>query len=565
MGNQIEGRHIAFFGSMGAVLPAGAGEGELANGADGGRAAPASGYVASPLPPQVPKGSERLSLFADCSGIKGSKPLTVPYSVAGRKESVGVCIEGASKLNLSGTAGKLDRDIKDAIAKVVPATVQIKVVGKNRQEWSGSGFILDPADAQRLLPGLAAQPGTYFIHTNHHVAADARAITVITADGKYKLSAEVVKAPSGAELLDEIGDTALIRVRSDVQLPTAKTGARSLVEQGDTVLTAGYPLALPRVSVTKGIVSQPEQMTGETLFAIQADAAINSGNSGGPLFTLDGVVVGTNTYTFRGANDLSFANAITEQFALLGTIWQKGAIVRGDLGIDFLPLGYFERQAPGLPSRMSGALIGDVAPGSKAEQAGLKAGDIVNEIRVMENGKATKRMTIDFENDFQHTQILQALHSLVPGQKVELGIFRREGGAKGFSYKKGSVSLEAVNYTARTKVSEQSWGLSAVRSKSGEIYVSGTGEKSPGSLSELGSGEWILSGVRARELADFTTQAVSSLADLQGMLRVMRQKGTTQMILYVRNRADPRQVKTIVLERDIGGLAARRGGSTMAA
>ncbi|HPQ81392.1 MAG TPA: trypsin-like peptidase domain-containing protein [bacterium] len=567
MGTQIELRHMAFFNAMGAVTKqearkVKASEDETKK----NEAAGASNYaVSSPSPAKGPEGKERTSLFSDCAQLKGSRPLTVPYSFNGQKESVGVCLEGMPKLNLSGTAGKLDRDIKDAISRVVPATVQLKVVGNNRQQWSGSGFIMDPADVRRMLPGIKIEPGEYYIHTNHHVAADAKAIMAITADGKHRLSAEVVKAPSGALLMDEIGDTALVRIKSEVALPTAKTGPRSIVEQGDTVLTAGFPLALPRVSVTKGIVSQPAQMTGETLLAIQADAAINGGNSGGPLFTLDGTVIGTNTYTFRGANDLSFANAITEQFDLLGTIWQKGEIVRGDLGIDFMPLGFFERNAPGLPPRMNGALVGDVASGSKAEKAGLKAGDIVTEVRVMEKGQVKKRIAIDFENDFQYTQVLQAIHSLKPGQKVELGIFRREGDSKSFSYRRGSVKLEAVSYVPRTSVSEQSWGISAVRSKSGEIFVSGTGEKNPGALSELGRGDWILSGIRARELADFKTQAVSSISDLQTMFRVMRQKGTTQMILYVRNRKDPRQIRTVVLERDLGNLAAKRNGEVRAA
>ena len=559
MGTQIELRHLAFFGAMDAVSKEEVGEEPAAEKKDDGKGEAASSYAASPVSPPPEKGSgQKVSLFADCSEIKGTKPLTVPYTVGGKKESVSVCVEGASKMMLESTAGRLDGDIKTALGKVVPATVQIKVAGVNRQEWSGSGFILDPEDATRLLPGVQMEPGTYFIHTNHHVAAEALSITVITADGKRRLSAEVVKAPSGAELLDEVGDTALLKVKSVEPLPTAKIGPRSALEQGDTVLTAGYPLALPRISVTKGIISQTEQMTGETLLAIQADAPINPGNSGGPLFTLGGTIVGTNTYTFRGANDLTFANAITEQFKLLGTIWQKGAIVRGDLEIDFAPLGYFEKLSPGLPKGIKGAMVGNVVPGSGAEKAGLKEGDIVTEIRVMENGKVARRFMVDFESEFHYTRILKAVHSLEPGQKIELGVFRRKGDASSFSYSKGNASLEAVPFSTRTRVADQSWGISAVRSSSGDIMVSGFGGSTPGALSELGGGDWILSGLRAREVADFKTQPVRSLSDLHGMMRVMRQKGTTQMILYVRSKSNPNVVKTVVLERELGGLAFRR-------
>ena len=178
MGTQIELRHLAFFGAMDAVSKEEVGEEPAAEKKDDGKGEAASSYAASPVSPPPEKGSgQKVSLFADCSEIKGTKPLTVPYTVGGKKESVSVCVEGASKMMLESTAGRLDGDIKTALGKVVPATVQIKVAGVNRQEWSGSGFILDPEDATRLLPGVQMEPGTYFIHTNHHVAAEADAAT----------------------------------------------------------------------------------------------------------------------------------------------------------------------------------------------------------------------------------------------------------------------------------------------------------------------------------------------------------------------------------------------------
>lgn len=567
MGTQIEGRKVAFSGLMGlAEVSAEGGDQKPESRSAATGAAADSGYTGSVEPHAADARTiDSVSRFADCADTKGSQSLAVPYPVGNRTEQVNVCVEGMSRLRFFGTAGRLDRDIKKALAKVVPATVQIKVAGLNRQEWSGSGFILDPADAQKLLPGMAIEPGTYFIHTNNHVAADAKAIMVITADGKQTFRAEVVKSPSGAPLLDEIGDTALLMVKSATLLPTAKTGSRSIVEQGDTVLTAGYPLALPRISVTKGIVSQPEQMTGETLFAIQADAAINPGNSGGPLFTLGGVVVGTNTYTFQGANDLSFANAITEQFDLLRTIWQKGAIVRGDLGVEFTQLSPFERQAPGLPEGMTGAAIADVAVGSAAANAGLKGGDIVSEIRVLEGTRVVRTIPIDYEGEFQHTQVLQIVHALEPGTQVELGVFRREGDASGYAYTAGSVTLPVGSFAPRQQVADQSWGIAAAKNAASEIVVTGCGNGTPGGCSELATGEWVLCGVRARELADFRTQAVGTLADLRDMLRIMRQKGTTQVVLYVRSRTNPAQIRTIILERAIGGLIAKRDEETRAA
>ena len=97
MGTQIELRHLAFFGAMDAVSKEKVGEEPAAEKKDDGNGEAASSYAASPVSPPAEKGSgQKVSLFADCSEIKGTKPLTVPYTVGGKKESVSVCVDPAT-------------------------------------------------------------------------------------------------------------------------------------------------------------------------------------------------------------------------------------------------------------------------------------------------------------------------------------------------------------------------------------------------------------------------------------------------------------------------------------
>ena len=444
-------------------------------------------------------------------------------------------------------------DFKKAIKKVVPATVQIKVKGNNGREWAGSGFIVSPYDLREHFPGLTLGQGTYYIHTNHHVASNAKKITVIVGDGKYEFDAEVVKSRHGTPLMDEEGDTALVMIKSKVALPTARIGPRSLVELGDPVLTAGYPLALPRVSVTHGMISQPAQMTGESLLALQTDAPINPGNSGGPLFTRKGIVIGTNTYTFRGANDMSFANAITEQFDILGKIWRSGQYVRGDLGIAFAPLGDFGIQAPGLPEGLRGAVVSQVRSGSPAEKRGIKRGDIVTAIKVIDNGRVIRRIPIDFRYEFQKTAVLQQIYNLRPGLQVELELYRKKTNFNSISYVADSARINVIRRRSLRRVVATDWGFAVKMGNKGEFILTDVAKNQPAHKAGLTQGRWLLAGMRAKEIADFKPQAVRSLKDVDDMLQVLREKGSTTLILYLTDARNPGRLKAVVLERELNG------------
>lgn len=291
-----------------------------------------------------------------------------------------------------------DAEMKEAIGKVAPAIGQIRVdantvAGKKpKKGWSGSGIAVSAETVRKAIPGFKPPPGYSLMLTNQHVASGARLITVTMPDGR-KLPAEVAKSPKGTPLMNETADIALLLVKDGGNpLPTAEVELAP-PEQGDTVFTAGYPLALPHMSVTEGIMSQPSQEVGadgELPFSVyQFDAAINPGNSGGALANRDGKVIGMNTFTLRRsdgmeANDMSFAMPLSVQFNYLSDVWSgRTPTERGDIGIDFWPFS-----ADGAEGAVPkpGAMVGRVAPGSQAAKLGLKRGDVVTGLYIMKDG-----------------------------------------------------------------------------------------------------------------------------------------------------------------------------------
>lgn len=287
------------------------------------------------------------------------------------------------EINLPGAAlrgATLSRELKPAIERIAPATVFVRAyTGTDMQGWSGSGVIMTP---DQLLPELRTTlpPDTYLILTNHHVASGAKALTVTLADGT-ELAATPLKSRQGNQLvMDEITDCAVLVVHSPVPLATAIFGDPRTLQPGDTVITAGHPKGLPRLSVTTGIVSQPRQATGFKPFpVIQFDAAINGGNSGGPLVNIDGQVLGLNTFTFRESDDMSFAIPWPEQFTVLQRLYETGVFHRSQLDLTLAPFPLHLRALAGFPLD-HGARVGRIGAGVDLA-SGITAGDVITNLR----------------------------------------------------------------------------------------------------------------------------------------------------------------------------------------
>lgn len=227
-----------------------------------------------------------------------------------------------------------------------------------------------PEDQQSLGSGFVLWQDGYII-TNAHVVKDAKEVLVRLSD-RRELPAQVVG-------LDEPSDIALLKIDAK-DLPAVKIGASAKLRVGQWVMAIGSPFGFD-YSVTAGIVSA----TGRSLFTeqyvpfIQTDAAINPGNSGGPLFNLKGEVIGVNSqiYSQTGGNSgIAFSIPIDVAIKVAQQLKEKGRVTRGWLGVVVQEVTRGLAQSFGMP-RAEGALVARVIPGSPAETAGIRPGDVI--------------------------------------------------------------------------------------------------------------------------------------------------------------------------------------------
>jgi S1-C subfamily serine protease len=270
--------------------------------------------------------------------------------------------EGASAPSVS------DTEILDAYSHAVtsvadtvgPAVVRVEVRGANgRPGGVGSGVIIAP-------DGL--------VLTNCHVVEGAKEIHIQDADGRVM----------EARKLGEDGDTdlALLRAGSARDLPTAKLGDSKMLKRGQLVVAIGNPLGFES-TVTAGVVSA----LGRSLRArngrliedvIQTDAALNPGNSGGPLVSSRGEVIGINTAVIMGAQGICFAVASNTAQFVLSELIQHGRVRRAYIGVSAQTAAVPRRhaRAAGIENA-SGALLTALEPKGPAALAGLMSLDII--------------------------------------------------------------------------------------------------------------------------------------------------------------------------------------------
>ncbi len=220
----------------------------------------------------------------------------------------------------------------------------------------GSGFIITP-------------DGT--ILTNAHVVADASAVTVRLTD-KRELKAKVIG-------VDRRTDVAVVQVEA-TGLPTVTIGDPSKLKVGQWVAAIGSPFGLEN-TVTAGIVSAKHRALPSENYVpfIQTDVAVNPGNSGGPLFNMAGEVIGINSQIYSrtgGYMGLSFAIPIDTAMKIKDDLVAYGKVNRGRIGVTIQGVTKELADSFGL-AKPQGALVSAVEPGSPAEKAGLKAGDVI--------------------------------------------------------------------------------------------------------------------------------------------------------------------------------------------
>ncbi len=234
----------------------------------------------------------------------------------------------------------------------------------------GSGFVIDPSG---------------IVITNNHVIAEADEIIVNFSDGS-KLKAELIGR-------DEKVDLAVLRVQPKSPLKAVNFGDSDKTRVGEWVMAIGNPFGLGG-SVTVGVVSARNRNIESSLYDdfIQTDAAINRGNSGGPLFNLQGEVIGINTAIFSqtgGSIGIGFAIPANTVLPLIKQLRETGEIQRGWIGVSIQPVDDQIAESLSLPAAR-GALIASVNDNGPAMKGGMQAGDVVirfngQEVREMRN------------------------------------------------------------------------------------------------------------------------------------------------------------------------------------
>ena len=279
-------------------------------------------------------------------------------------------------------------DFTGLVEKYGPAVVNVQATG-NPDAQQGADNMQEVPEIFRRFFGPVPQPrdrgarvsmGSGFIIsadgyvlTNNHVVDGSDHVTVRLSD-RRELDAKVVGT-------DEQYDIALLKIDA-TNLPVVSIGDSKIVKAGQWVVAIGSPFGFDH-SVTAGIVSAIGRNFGgieqQYVPFIQTDVPINRGNSGGPLFNLDGQVIGINSQIFSntgGFMGVSFAIPIDIAMNAVEQIKTTGRVSRGMIGVQIQNVDREQAKALGLP-RIGGALVNKVTPDSAAEKAGIQLGDVI--------------------------------------------------------------------------------------------------------------------------------------------------------------------------------------------
>ena len=231
------------------------------------------------------------------------------------------------------------------------------------------GPMPQPAPRQGVGSGFIVSPDGYIL-TNAHVVDGAKEVDVKLTD-RREFVAKVVGR-------DEKSDVALLKIDAK-DLPSVRIGDPEEVKVGQWVVAMGSPFGFEN-SVTAGIVSAKSRSLGDGYVPfLQTDVAVNPGNSGGPLFDLEGNVVGINSQIYSrtgGYMGLSFAIPIDVAMHVKDELQAHGKVTRGRIGVTIQPLNQSLARSFGL-EKPQGALVSSVEDGGPAARAGLKPGDVI--------------------------------------------------------------------------------------------------------------------------------------------------------------------------------------------
>lgn len=321
-----------------------------------------------------------------------------------------------------------EADISKVADEVSPSVVSILTSSVTNTPFYG------PAQSNSAGTGVVLSKDGYIL-TNHHVIDGANQATVVTSDGKTYKDVKVLGS-------DPLNDIAFLKINNVSDLKPATLGDSTTVRVGQSVVAIGNALGQYKNSVTSGIISG----TGRSIRAgseganskseflsdlIQTDAAINSGNSGGPLVNMAGQVVGINTAMASDAQGIGFVIPISATKGMISNLLETGKVAKAYLGVRYIDITADVARSYKLPVSQGGYVYSDssddnpVIKGSPADKAGIKSGDII--VKVGDKQVGIKGSVASLIGEYR------------PGDKVSLQINR------GGQVKNVDVTLEAYN------------------------------------------------------------------------------------------------------------------------
>jgi len=358
-----------------------------------------------PKQPDNASGSPGVTATASSSSTAASTPGSTAASTPGSTPASTPAGNTSARTELPSLSGVVD--------KVRPATVQ--VTNETAVSFGQGGTSLD----------VPQGTGTGFIYdkeghvlTNAHVVAGGTTLLVTLANGDAQ--------PAKLIGSDPRTDVAVLQL-SGSSLPTVALGDATKVKVGDWTVAIGHALGLPGgPTVTAGVLSamgrhvqEPSDTGGAGPFLfdmLQTDAPINPGNSGGPLVNLNGEVIGMNTLVAGQAGEgqpaqgIGFAISINRAKSIADLLVKDGKVAHSVLGVSFVPLNPATALQLGTKPDTKGAAIGQVAPGSPASKAGLRARDIVTKV----DGTPVK----------EESDLPRLIDQKKPGENVKLTVLR---------------------------------------------------------------------------------------------------------------------------------------------
>lgn len=374
--------------------------------------------------------------------------------------------------------------------------------------------------------GFAISADGYIV-TNNHVVDNADKVTVVFDDGK-EMTAKVIGT-------DEKTDLAVVKVDGVTDLPFVKL-ADNEVRVGEWVVAVGNPFGLGG-TVTAGIVSARGRDIAGSAYGdfLQIDAAVNTGNSGGPDFNLQGEVVGVNTAIFspNGGNvGIAFAIPASVVKQVTGQLIQNGTVTRGFLGVGIQDVNRDIADSVGLKDA-AGALVTEPTKDSPADKAGVKSGDVITAV----DGQAVSNAL----------DLSRTIAGKNPGTAVELSVWR-DG-----KEQKISVTLGKLEETAKPSEEQQqapaeepaapaptSVGLTLVPNSGGEgLLIQDVDPNSAAAEKGFAVGDTIL---------EVNNQAVSSVADFEKAVQGVKDAGRSTALVKAQRDGNTRFIGLPITE-----------------